>query len=343
MAFGFDSAQLDGMNAILAAAAQPPPPRSPLRERNVAQPLAKPPPRPAEPVAPPTDISGAAADVIEVDEETADAALLQTGATDDSGFADAMTYARDYQNLAASLRTTGLRLEEVVEAALPHWNPDNKYAFGAALMRAVHDLHYLGVQTVKKCQATEAAARRAERALAKANQPPKEAPKKRERSERIKKAAEQAAKGEVVAEVKAAKKKPASRKRAAAADGDGRKKPRPVGPQKARWPNEFRKLAPENPLRVAFEEAEAKKDAEGAVALKAAVSAIKKWDLYDTAPRSSKITYKQTVSEVEAWVEAGNSKAKAAEWIRRLMSKSEDRLMPSEVRKKTKGDPRRGA
>ena len=137
--------------------------------------------------------------------------------------------------------------------------------------------------------------------------------------------------------------KPTSRKRAAVAGGDGLKKPRPVGLQKPRYANEFRALAPENPLRVAFEEAEAKKDAEGAVALKAAVSAIKKWDLYDTAPRSSKITYKQTVSEVEAWVEAGNSKAKAAEWIRRLMSKSEDRLMPSEVRKKTKGDPRRGA
>ena len=156
--FGFSSAELDGMNAILAAAAQPPPPRSPppannrpaLAERTNDEEL------PATKVAkrPAADISDATEDVVlEVDEETHDADLLTTGAADDSGrFADAMAYARDYQNLDAALRMTGLRLKDVVEAALPHWNPDNKYAFGAALMSTVHNLHFHGVQTVAQLE-----------------------------------------------------------------------------------------------------------------------------------------------------------------------------------------------
>ena len=106
---------------------------------------------------PAADISDATGDVVlEVDEETHDADLLTTGAADDSGrFADAMAYARDYQNLDVALRMTGLRLKDVVEAALPHWNPDNKYAFGAALMSTVHNLHFHGVQTVAQLQAAK--------------------------------------------------------------------------------------------------------------------------------------------------------------------------------------------
>lgn len=132
--------------------------------------------------------------------------------------------------------------------------------------------------------------------------------------------------------------KPSSRTRAAA-NGAGPKKPRPSGLQKPRKRCEFLKLAEENPLRVAFEKAEAKKDAAGALELEAAVSAIEKWDLYDTAPRSSKTTYKQIVSEVQDWAKRGGTKATAASWIRRLMSKGTDRLLPSDVRPKYKRTP----
>ena len=38
------------------------------------------------------------------------------------------------------------------------------------------------------------------------------------------------------------------------------------------------------------------------------------------------------VGEVKSWADRGGTKAKAAEWIRRLMSEGTDRLMPSVVR-----------
>ena len=125
-------------------------------------------------------------------------------------------------------------------------------------------------------------------------------------------------------------KKPGSRKRAAAAGGDGLKKPRPVGLQKPRWPNEFRRLDEENPLRVTFEEAEAKKKAEDAAEFQAAVKALKAHDLYKEA------AYQVILGEVEGWVDRGGAKETAASWIRRLMSKGKDRLRPSRVRLKYK-------
>ena len=120
--------------------------------------------------------------------------------------------------------------------------------------------------------------------------------------------------------------KPTSRKRAAVAGGDGLKKPRPVGRQKPRKRYEFLKLDEENPLRVAFEEAEAKKKTEDAAEFQAAVEALKVHDLY------KKAAYQKILAEVEDWVERGGAEATGAGWIRRLMSKGEDRLTPSVVR-----------
>ena len=133
------------------------------------------------------------------------------------------------------------------------------------------------------------------------------------------------------------KKNPASRKRAAAAGGDGLKKPRPVGLQKPRYANEFRALAPENPLRVAFEEAEAKKKAEDTAELQAAVKALKAHDLYKQP------AYQQILVDVLARVAKGgpsfDSQKRthekiAAGRIRRLMGPDggKEQLNPGGVR-----------
>ena len=112
--------------------------------------------------------------------------------------------------------------------------------------------------------------------------------------------------------------KPPSQKRAKAPNGAGLQNPR--------HPHEFRALAPENPLRVAFEKAEAKKKAEGAAELKAAVKA------FNASPLVKKANYVAIVSELEGWAKRGGTKATAAKWIRCLMSKGDDRLTPSRVR-----------
>jgi len=142
-----DKERYDREKAAYDAANQPAPVVAENVPSNEAPQLRKPAKRPA------TDISVATEGVVlEVDEETHDAALLTTGADGSQRFADAMAYARDYQNLDAALRMTELDLETVVRAVLPQWNPDNEYAFGGALMRAVHDLHFNGVQTVAQLQ-----------------------------------------------------------------------------------------------------------------------------------------------------------------------------------------------
>ena len=89
----------------------------------------------------------------------------------------------------------------------------------------------------------------------------------------------------------------------------------------------------------------AKRDAPGVAAYGAAVSA------FEASSLIHEENYAAIFDQVKAWAEAGNSKANAAEWIRRLMITTKRKrgggggegLTPSEVRKKIKGDPRRGA
>ena len=123
-------------------------------------------------------------------------------------------------------------------------------------------------------------------------------------------------------------KKPGSRKRAAPG-------PRGLGRQKPRKRCEFLALEKENPLRVAFEKAEAKKKAEDAAELQAAVKALKAHDLY------KKPTYQKILADVEAWVAKGGLRHDtsthekiAASRIRRLMGEDEGKkkMTPGQVR-----------
>ena len=77
----------------------------------------------------------------------------------------------------------------------------------------------------------------------------------------------------------------------------------------------------------AMAEKKAKKKAEGADELEAAVKAFKASSL------AKKANYVAIVGEVENWAERGGTVLTAASWIRRLMSEGEDRLLPSYVRK----------
>ena len=76
----------------------------------------------------------------------------------------------------------------------------------------------------------------------------------------------------------------------------------------------------------AMAEKKAKKKAEGAGELGAAVAALKVHDLY------KKKKYQAILAEVENWAERGGTVLTAAKWIRRLMSEGDDQLTPSRVR-----------
>ena len=76
----------------------------------------------------------------------------------------------------------------------------------------------------------------------------------------------------------------------------------------------------------AMAEKKAKKKAEGAGELEAAVAALKAHDLY------KKKNYQAILAEVENWAERGGTVLTAAKWIRRLMSEGDDQLTPSRVR-----------
>ena len=89
--------------------------------------------------------------------------------------------------------------------------------------------------------------------------------------------------------------------------------------------------------KQAMAEKKAKKKAEGAGELEAAVAALKAHDLY------KKKNYQAILAEVEKWADRGGTVLTAALWIRRLMLEEKcegtGRLLPSEVRAKYKKTP----
>ena len=114
---------------------------------------------------------------------------------------------------------------------------------------------------------------------------------------------------------------PPSRKRAAAGVDGPRKRRTPKGGSRGQFPCE---MPPAK--RAAHKQAKAKKKAEGAGELEAAVAALKAHDLY------KKKNYQAILAEVENWAERGGTVLTAAKWIRRLMSEGDDQLTPSRVR-----------
>jgi hypothetical protein len=121
-----------------------------------------------------------------------------------------------------------------------------------------------------------------------------------------------------------------------------RKRRTPEGGPRGPYPNE---MPPDERAEYykAKAEKKAKKKAEGADELEAAVSALKRTLAEKAWTPAKKAKYMAIVGEVKNWAKHGGTVLTAAKWIRRLVSEGKDRLTPSDVRDKYKKNPLPGA
>lgn len=243
------------------------------------------------------------------------------------------------------MRTAGLRLEDVVEAALPHWNPDNEYDFGGRLMRTVHNLHFHGVQTVAQCQ--QAARRRGPAATKPPRKRQRGPPRKGDReSLRLKGQPPLSLAGEPE-EAKVESKEDddveiedAPDAVEVVAEATKAVVPRAKNAEsRGLRPNEVMRLPDDDSRRVALV---AKKKAESVVYEAALNDFVRRHDLWDKE-RGGVKTYQEIFFAIEDRVERGKGpgadKGTAAKWLCLLMRHKGDpeRLTPRDVRHKMRG------